>query len=155
MADYALGPAARREPQLRARACGPPQRSTGSGASMQRGVQSPAGASAAPFNGGLPGTLDGMVRAPSRKLRTSLRVTADPATSMQPRGDLVCLRSRPFIHLRPLLVCMPICRRSAVSSPHEADIQPSSLSLSLLSGCSKTYFRVEFPKRSMSFSKIS
>ena len=28
---------------------------------MQRGVQSPAGPSAAPFSGGLPETLDGMI----------------------------------------------------------------------------------------------
>ena len=68
-----------------------------SGASMQRGMQSPAGASAAPFNGGLPGTLDGMISNADLGLGPHVPVTFGPLGQGGWAVDVDIAEPRPFM----------------------------------------------------------
>lgn len=64
---------------------------------MQRGVQSPAGASAAPFNGGLPGTLDGMISNADLGLGPHVPVTFGPLGQGGWAVDVDIAEPRPFM----------------------------------------------------------
>ena len=64
---------------------------------MQRGMQSPAGASAAPFNGGLPGTLDGMISKADLGLGPHVPVTFGPLGQGGWAVDVDIAEPRPFM----------------------------------------------------------
>ena len=64
---------------------------------MQRGVQSPAGPSAAPFSGGLPETLDGMISKADLGLGPHVPVTFGPQGQGGWAVDVDIAEPRPFL----------------------------------------------------------